>query len=121
MQLATELPQERSPLVGKRCREAGGGVQRVSDLDELRGIEASASDRPFDPRADVMRRADADPRSPEEELARLVGLVEAAGNDHRVPAGLQGLRETPAGWERCQLGQPSANLRKLEQDEGASV
>ena len=62
----------------QRRGEAGGGVERLHDLEEMGGIEATAPDRPPDPWVDVVGAADADAGPLLEQGTRLVGLVEAA-------------------------------------------
>ena len=84
MELAGERVEQRPAVVGERRLEAGGGVERVGDLEELLGVEASAACRPLNRRADVVRCPDPDARPLGQQRARLVGLVEASGDDHRV-------------------------------------
>src|SRR5919201_1755942 len=121
MKLTAELTQQRPPLVGEGGGQTGGGVERVRDLDELGRIEATATRGAFDPRSDVVRRTDTHARPLAEEVAGLVGLVEPASDDDRVAARLERLCETATWRERRVIGQPGANLGKLEQDERAGV
>ena len=91
MQPAPEVAQQRATLVGERGREAGRRVERLDDLEELRGIEASAAGRPADPGLDVVRGADPDAGTLLEQRAGLVGLVEGARDDHGVGRRLERL------------------------------
>ena len=121
MQLATEIAQERSALVGEDRREAGRGVERLRDLEELGGLEAPAADRPVDRRSDVACRADPCAGSLLEEVAGLVGLVQAAGDDDRVARRFQRLGQTTPGRERGRRREARPDGRELEQAERALV
>ena len=56
-----------------------------------------------------------------EQLPRLVGLVERAGDDHRVRGGLELLGQPPRRVEGRLLGQAGADLRELEEGDRAGV
>ena len=121
MQLSTEVAQQRSPLVGQGRRKPRGRVERLGELEELGGIEATAAGRSFDRRADVMGRPDPDARSLLEQRPRLIGLVELAGHDDRVGRRLEGFRQPARRRERRGSREPLANERELEQDLRAGV
>ena len=121
MQLATEVAQQRSPLVGEGRRKPRGRIERLGELEELGGIEATAAGGSFDRRADVVGRPDPDPRSILEQRSRLVGLVELAGDDDWVGRRLEGFRQPARRRERRGRREPLANERELEQGLRAGV
>jgi hypothetical protein len=121
VELAAEIAQQRPPLVGERRGEPGRRIERVGDPEELLGLEAAAASCSVEQRRDVVRPADADARSIAQERARLVRLVELAGDDDRVGGRLQALGEPARRRERGGVGQPLADERELEQRLGSSV
>ena len=118
---APEVAEQRPPLVGERRREAGGRVEGLGDLEELRRVEAAAAHGPADPRLDVVGRPDAHPGAVLEQLPGLVGLVQAAPDDDRVVGRLEGLGEAARRLERRLLGEPGADGRELEERDRAGV
>ncbi len=84
MQLAAQLPQERPAFVGERSGQARGGVEGLGDLQELGRVQPAAASRPVHSRPDVVRGSDADAGAFHEERSRLVGLVQAPGDEHRI-------------------------------------
>ena len=85
------------------------------------GLQAAAAGGALHPRPDVVRRADADAGALAQQRAGLVRLVEAAVDEDRVRLRLERLGEPAAGRERGQLREPGADLRELEQRDGALV
>ena len=118
---ATEVAQQWPALLGERRLEARGGVERLGDLEELRRVEPAAPRRAPDPRLDVVRGTDPHPGPLLEQLARLVRLVEAAGDDDRVAGRLEVLGEPPRRVERRLLGESRPDLGELEQRDRARV
>ena len=84
MKLAAKVAQERAALVGQRRCQPGGRIERLRDLEEVGGIEATATPGALDPRADVVGRSDPDSGPLVEQGSRLVGLVEATRDENRV-------------------------------------
>ena len=121
VELVTELAQQRPALVGERCRQPRGRVERVGDRQELFRVEPAAADRAFDRWADVMRRTDAHARTVRQERTRLVGLVEPARHDDRIGRRLQRLGQASRRRERRGRRQPVADERELEKGLGARV
>jgi hypothetical protein len=121
VELAADLAQQRPALVGEGRREAGCGVERVGDLQELGGLETPAADRALGPRSDVVARADPDPGTVAQERPSLVRLVEGAGDEDRVRLRLQRVGQPARRRERGQLRESLADLRELEEDERALV
>ena len=115
VEAAAKVPQERPPFLGQGGRKPRGGLERLHDLHELLRVEAPAAHGPTHPGVDVMRSPDADPRPVLEQGTRLVGLVEAAGDDEGVRRGNQGLGHLAGRIERGLLGQAGANQGELEQ------
>ena len=74
-------------------RAAASSVSAISR--KCGRVQAAAADGAPDPRLDVVRRPDPDPGTVLEQRPRLVGLVEAAPDDHRVVGRLERLREAP--------------------------
>ena len=121
MQRSPELAQQLPPLVGERGPQASRGVQCFGQLQELAGLQAAPPRSPFDGRTDVVRRADSHRRPLRKEGPGLVGLVEAARDDHRIRRRLQCFRQPSTGREGCRIGQSRPDLRKLEQLDRAGV
>ena len=84
VQLAPEIAQERSSLIGEERGQAGGRVERRRDLQELAGFEAPATDRPLDGGADVVGGPDPETGLLLEERDGLVGLVEGTCDEDGV-------------------------------------
>jgi hypothetical protein len=121
MELAGERVEQRPAVVGDRRLEAGGRVERVGDLEELGGVETAAAGRALDGGTDIVRPADPDAGTFGEQGAGLVGLVEAAGDDHRVRRGFERRRQPLRRWERGRGREPLADERELEQRDRAGV
>ena len=121
MQLAAEVAEQRPPLVGKRRGEPRRRVERLRDLEEVGRIETTAPSGALDPRPDVVRRPDPDPRPILEQRPSLVGLVEAARHDHRLARRLEPLGQPTRRTELGQSGEALADLRELEQRDRAAV
>ncbi len=121
VELPTEVAQERPTLLGKGGPEPGDRVERVGDPQEVARIEPAAPRRPADPRADVVRGADADRRAFAEECPGLVGLVERPSDDDRVVRRLERLGQPASGREGRRGGQPLAHGRELEQADRLDV
>ena len=96
VEFVAQVPEQGPPLIREGRGEAGGRVDRVADLQELCRLQPAPAHRPLHGRADVVRRADAHPRSFREERPRLVGLVQRSGDDHRVGRRLQRFGEPTA-------------------------
>ncbi len=112
-----ELAQERPAVIGEQGSQPRGRIERLADLEELDGFEATSSGRPFDRGPDVGRPADAGARSLLDERARLIGLVEPARDDDRVARRLECLGEASRRREAGRVGQPGPDGRELEQRE----
>ena len=121
MDLAGEGVQERPSVVGQARLEAGGRIERVGELEELGRIEAAAARRPLDRGADVVGRADTDPRPLAEQRPRLVRLVEGPSDDDRLGRRLEFIGEPAGRGEGCLLGEPLTDLRELEEEDRAGV
>jgi hypothetical protein len=119
--LASELAQERSPVVGEARSQPRSGIEGLGDLEEVRRIEPAAACRTLDPRADVARRPDPDPRSLLEHPARLVRLVERPRHDDRIRGRLECLRQPPGRPEVGQAREPLADRRVFEEDLRARI
>ena len=95
MQVTAKVAQQRPTLVRQDGRQASGRVERVGDREEVRRFQATAPDRSFDGRADIVGAADADIGTLLEQGEGLIGLVERSGDDDRVRRRLQRLGKAP--------------------------
>jgi hypothetical protein len=93
---AADLAQQGPPLLRQRGRQPGGRVERLGDLQEVRGIQPASPDGASHPGFDVVGGTDPDAGPLLQERSGLVGLVKAPGHDHRVGGGLESLGQ-PAG------------------------
>ena len=121
VQVVAEIAEERPALVGKGRPEARRRVERIGDLEEPGRIDPSTAGGPLDPRSDIVGGADTDTGPFGEEGTGLVGLVEAAGDDHRIGRRLEGLGQSPTRPERGHGGEPLADGGELEQGDRAGV
>ena len=115
VQLARELVEQRPALLGEGRRQPACRVERLRQAQELLRVEAPAPGGPLDPRPDVVGGTDAGRRALAEERAGLIGLVEAAPDDHRVRRRLQPFGEAPARREARVVGETLPDGRELEQ------
>jgi hypothetical protein len=116
-----EVAKQRPAVVRERRLEAGGGIEGLGDLEELRRVEPAATRGAPDPGLDVVRGSDPHAGAFLQQLPGLVGLVEPARDDHGVARWLQSLGEAARRVERGLLGEPGSNLRELEQRDRARV
>ena len=121
MELASEVAQQRPPFIGERGPELGDRIERLGDLEECCRIEPPTPGGALDRRSDVVGRADADRRALAEQLADLVGLVEAATDEHGVVGWLDALGKAATGREAGRSGEPVADRRELQQDDRLGV
>ena len=121
MELPAELALERPARVGEvRLQPRRGGEGRP-DVQELLGIEPAAARRALDCRADVTGAGDADPGPLLDQRPGLVRLVQAARHEDGVRFGHERLGETAARTERGPLRQPGADVRELQDLDGAWI
>ena len=121
VELPGELVEERSAVLGESRPEARGGLDRISDLEEMGRVEAATTVGPLDPRSDVVGRADADPGSLHQQGARLVRLVQGSPDDDGLGAWLQRLREPAPGRERGVRREPLSDEGELQQPDRPTV
>ena len=121
VEVAAEVAQEWPAFIGEQRPEAGRGVERLGDLEELGGFQPPATGRALDRGADVARRPDPGAGPLLEEGPRLVRLVEPAGHDDRVIRWFEGLGQALGGRERGGRREPRPDGRELEQGQRAFV
>jgi hypothetical protein len=93
MEVLGEGAQERPAFVDQQRCQARGCIEGVGDLEELRRLQATASKRPLDRRADVVCSADPHAGAIFEQGTGLIGLVEPASDDDRVTGRLERVGE----------------------------
>jgi hypothetical protein len=83
-----------------RCGlQAGGGIERGPDVEELLRVQAAAANGTLDRGPDVAGTGDPDAGALLDERSRLVGLVQRTGDEDRVCLGLEQLGDAVAGPE----------------------
>ena len=92
MDLAGEVPEQRSLVVVQRIDETRRRLERIGNLQKVAWIQPPAASRAFNPRPDVLGPADAAAGMPGDEGPSLRGLIEAAGHDHGLRRRLDSLR-----------------------------
>ncbi len=92
-------------IVGEGRGESGGRIEGLGDLEELTGLQPTASIGALDRWSDVARRPDAHRRSFGEEGTGLIRLVQATLDQDRIVRRLERQGEPMAGLEAGRCGE----------------
>ena len=119
--LVGQVAQERPAIPRQRLSQTRGRLQGEEDVEEVCRVQTSAPRGSLYPGADLLASPDPRARVLRDEGARLGGLFEASGDDHRIRGRLEGLGQVSAGRESGRRGEPGAHQRKLEQRHRAAI